>query len=169
VQLKKWKHQDLIPAESSAPTSPIVAIGASAGGLEAFSNLLQSLPSEPGLALVFIPRLDPTHESAMVALLSSTTRLPLLQAAEGIRVVVNSVYVLPPNSDITISGRVLHLVRREAGRVIRCRSTHFSGLSRKINQRRDWGDPVGHCERRYSGPRRCPRCRQPMKYRETVF
>jgi two-component system CheB/CheR fusion protein len=40
---------------------PIVAIGASAGGLEAFSNLLRALPSDPGVALVFIPHLDPTH------------------------------------------------------------------------------------------------------------
>ena len=95
---------------------PIVAIGASAGGLEAFSNLLRSLPAEPGLALVFIPHLDPTHESAMVELLSRTTRLPVMQAAEGLRVGVNTVYVLPPNSDMTIRDGVLHLIRREAGR-----------------------------------------------------
>src|SRR5215475_8281732 len=94
---------------------PIVAIGASAGGLEAFSNLLRALPPEPGLALVFIPHLDPTHESALVELLSRTTRLPVLQAAEGMHVMVNSVYVLPPNSDMTISSGILHLVRREAG------------------------------------------------------
>src|SRR5579872_2870134 len=87
---------------------PIVAVGASAGGLEAFSNLLRALPPEPGLALVFIPHLDPTHESAMAELLSRTTRLPVLQAAEGVRVVVNTVNVLPPNSDLTISGGVLH-------------------------------------------------------------
>jgi two-component system, chemotaxis family, CheB/CheR fusion protein len=97
-------------------TFPIVAIGASAGGLEAFSNLLRALPPEPGLALVFIPHLDPTHESAMVELLSRTTRLPVYQAAEAAQVACNSVYVLPPNSDMTISDGVLHLVRREAGR-----------------------------------------------------
>jgi len=95
---------------------PIVAIGASAGGLEAFSNLLRALPPEPGLALVFIPHLDPTHESAMVELLSRTTRLPVHQAVEGARVACNAVYVLPPNSDMTISDTVLHLVKREAGR-----------------------------------------------------
>src|SRR5271169_7026126 len=68
---------------ASRPSFPIVAIGASAGGLEAFSNLLRALPPEPGLALVFIPHLDPTHESAMVELLSRTTRLPVFQAEEG--------------------------------------------------------------------------------------
>jgi two-component system, chemotaxis family, CheB/CheR fusion protein len=105
-------------SENTTSTSafPVVAIGASAGGLEAFSNLLRALPSEPGFAMIFIPHLDPTHESAMVELLSRVTRLPVLQAKEGVRVVYNSVYVLPPNSDMTISDGVLHLVKREAGR-----------------------------------------------------
>src|SRR5215468_5349363 len=93
---------------------PIVAIGASAGGLEAFSNLLRALPPNPGIALIFIPHLDPTHESAMVELLSRTTRLPVSQATENARIMVNCVYVLPPNSDMTIRDRKLHLVRREA-------------------------------------------------------
>lgn len=116
VRKKKERSQSASPASSVQAEFPIVAIGASAGGLEAFSNLLRALPAEPGLALVFIPHLDPTHESAMVELLSRTTRLPVLQAAEGMRVGVNTVYVLPPNSDMTISNGILHLVRREAGR-----------------------------------------------------
>ena len=95
---------------------PVVAIGASAGGLEAFSKLLRALPPEPGLALIFIPHLDPTHESAMVELLSRTTQLPVYQVAEGTSVTSNAVYVLPPNSDMTISDGILHLAQREAGR-----------------------------------------------------
>jgi len=102
---------------NSQPSAfPIVAIGASAGGLEAFSKLLRALPPEPGLALVFIPHLDPTHESALVELLSRTTTLPVHQAAEGMRVACNAVYVLPPNSDMTIADGVLHLAEREPGR-----------------------------------------------------
>ena len=95
---------------------PIVAIGASAGGLEAFSSLLRALPPQPGMALVFIAHLDPTHESAMVELLSRTTRIPVRQAESGMRVECNSLYVLPPNSDMTIRGGVLRLIRREADR-----------------------------------------------------
>jgi two-component system, chemotaxis family, CheB/CheR fusion protein len=122
---RKSLKQRQIPGKQSerkspatVPTAahfPIVAIGASAGGLEAFSNLLRALPPEPGLALVFIPHLDPTHESAMVELLSRTTRLPVFQAEEGLRVAHNSVYVLPPNWDMTIASGVLHLAKREAG------------------------------------------------------
>ena len=95
---------------------PIVGIGASAGGLEAFSNLLHAVPSEPGFALIFIPHLDPTHESAMVDLLSRATRLPVRPATDGARVMCNVLYVLPPNSDLTIEGGVLHLIKREAAR-----------------------------------------------------
>jgi two-component system, chemotaxis family, CheB/CheR fusion protein len=117
---KSAKQSAARPSRSSTPsvraTFPIVAVGASAGGLEAFSNLLRALPPQPGLALVFIPHLDPTHESAMVELLSRTTRLRVYQASEGEVVAPNSVYVLPPNSDMSISDGILHLVRREAGR-----------------------------------------------------
>ena len=104
------------PSASNRASFPIVAIGASAGGLEAFSNLLRGLPSDPGLALIFIPHLDPTHESAMVELLARTTRMPVHQAVEDMRVMVNTVYVLPPNCDMTISDGILHLARRDAGR-----------------------------------------------------
>lgn len=110
------RKDKISPFPAASASFPIVAIGASAGGLEAFSNLLRALPPEPGLALVFIPHLDPTHESAMVELLARTTTLPVLQASDGLRVSCNTVYVLPPNSDMSIRGGVLHLVKREAER-----------------------------------------------------
>jgi len=104
-----------IVATATAPF-PIVAIGASAGGFEAFINLLRTLPKEPGLALIFIPHLDPTHESVMVDLLARATEMPVEQASDGTTVTANRVFVLPPNFDMTISGGVLHLVKREAAR-----------------------------------------------------
>ncbi len=59
------------PGKSAAPaTFPIVGIGASAGGLEALTQFLAALPSSLGMAFVFIPHLDPTHESAMTELLA---------------------------------------------------------------------------------------------------
>src|SRR5689334_13469900 len=103
-------------AEKRITSFPIVAVGASAGGLEAFTKLLRALPPNPELALVFIPHLDPTHESAMVELLSRSASFSVLQAASGIRVSVNHLYVLPPNSDLTISGGVLQLIERKAAR-----------------------------------------------------
>ena len=66
--------------------------------------------------MVFIPHLDPTHESAMVELLARTTRLRVRQAEDRMQVECNGLYVLPPNSDMTISDGVLHLIKREAPR-----------------------------------------------------
>src|SRR5215472_6507296 len=71
---------------------PIAGVGASAGGLEAFSALLHSLPENPGLAIVFVQHLAPQHESALVPLLSGQSALPVVQATHGINVQPNHVY-----------------------------------------------------------------------------
>src|SRR5262245_21877702 len=81
----------------SSPEMTIVAIGASAGGLDAFTQLLHALPSDPGIAIVLVQHLAPQHDSALAALLSMQTLLPVVQASDGVRVERNHVYVIPPN------------------------------------------------------------------------
>src|SRR4249919_2390130 len=73
----------------------IVGVGASAGGLEAFSSMVRALPSKPGFALV--QHLAPQHESALPTLLTSYTTMPVLQVTDGMRVEPNHLYVTPPN------------------------------------------------------------------------
>jgi two-component system CheB/CheR fusion protein len=90
----------------------IVGVGASAGGLEAFSALLRQLPAEPNLAVVFVQHLAPQHESALVPLLSVQSALPVIQADDGMYVEPNRVYVIPPNRQLVISGRKLHVSPR---------------------------------------------------------
>jgi two-component system CheB/CheR fusion protein len=107
-------HRKAGPRED-APPFPVVGIGASAGGLEAFTNLLKALPDDPGMAFVMVPHLDPTHESAMTELLSRATRMKVLQVKDGIRLKLNHVYVIPPGQDMTISDGVLRLAKRESG------------------------------------------------------
>jgi two-component system, chemotaxis family, CheB/CheR fusion protein len=75
----------------------IVAVGASAGGLEAFSSMVRSLPPKPGFALVLVQHLSPQHESALPTLLTSYTTMPVLQVTDGMRVESNHLYVIPPN------------------------------------------------------------------------
>jgi two-component system CheB/CheR fusion protein len=58
---------------------PIVAIGASAGGLKAFMQLLEALPADTGMAFVLIQHLSPGHESLMPGILRSKTRMPVSQ------------------------------------------------------------------------------------------
>jgi len=81
---------------------PIVGIGASAGGLEAFQLLLNKLPLDTGMAFVLIQHLDPTHESALVDILSKATAMPVQQAADGMKIGRNRVYIIPSSSDLTI-------------------------------------------------------------------
>ena len=95
---------------------PIVGIGASAGGLEAFSQLLAALPAEPGVSIILIQHLAPQHASALPTLLAGVSRLPVVEAAEGMRVEPNTVYVIPPNVQMGITDDVLHLNPRPSDR-----------------------------------------------------
>ena len=100
----------------SGPVPIIVGIGASAGGLEAFTGVLRSLPANANLAVVFVQHLAPQHESALVTLLTAQSVLPVVQADDGMRVELNHVYVIPPKRQLVVSGRTLHVSRRPADR-----------------------------------------------------
>jgi two-component system CheB/CheR fusion protein len=88
---------------------PVVGIGASAGGLEAFEEFFAKMPPDSGLAFVLVPHLDPSHASMMSDLLRRVTRMPVNEARDGMPVLVNHVYVIPPNKDLSIRDRVLRL------------------------------------------------------------
>jgi two-component system CheB/CheR fusion protein len=92
----------------------IVAVGASAGGLEAFSQLLHALPNNTGMAFVFIQHLDPKHHSVLSELLAKTATMPVLEAANGTAVKPNHVYVIPPNVNMGIRQHRLQLTPRAA-------------------------------------------------------
>lgn len=91
---------------------PVVGIGASAGGLEAFTLLLRALPHETGAGFVLIQHLDPTHHSILTELLSKATSMPVSEAEEHMEVEPNHVYVIPPNQNMAISGGTLKLTPR---------------------------------------------------------
>src|SRR4029077_668624 len=93
---------------------PVVAIGASAGGLAAFTELLKALPSKTGMAFVLIQHLEPKHESALTSLLSKATSMPVVEVSEGMDVAPNCVYVIPPNKGMTIREGMLRLTPRSA-------------------------------------------------------
>ena len=105
-----WPRPDRSgPPIPARPDPPVVGIGASAGGLDAFKRFLTAVPPDSDIAFVLIPHLDPTHESLMVELLSRHTAMPILEAAEGMLVEANRCYIIPPNKYMTISGRRLRL------------------------------------------------------------
>src|SRR5207344_3464154 len=90
-------------------------VGASAGGLEAFTQLLEALPDDTGMAFVLVQHLAPRHESALPALLGPVSGMRVEQAREGLRPQPNHVYVIPPNSQLTIGRGKLHLAPRPDG------------------------------------------------------
>ena len=103
------------PTRTQLP-SAIVAVGASAGGLEAFSQMLERLVRTPNVAFIFVQHLSPQHASALPELLASKTTLPVVQATNGMRIEPNHVYVIPPNVHMEVVDGGLHLLPRPTDR-----------------------------------------------------
>jgi chemotaxis response regulator CheB len=91
------------PPKSTLLEIPVVAIGASAGGLEAFTAILRALPTDIAMAFMLIQHLDPKCHSILPELLSNATRIPVLEAIDAMRIEVNRIYVMPSNVDISIT------------------------------------------------------------------
>ncbi|MBW4570719.1 MAG: PAS domain-containing protein [Tolypothrix carrinoi HA7290-LM1] len=92
---------------------PIVGIGASAGGLEAFTQLLNYLPSDTGMGFVLVQHLAPDHKSLLKEILSRATQMTVHEVVDNTTVEPNQLYVIPPNKQMTISQGVLKLMPRE--------------------------------------------------------
>jgi len=110
-----WKHahEDASPdGQSASHPFPVVGVGASAGGLEAFTELLKELPPEPGLAIVFVAHLEPHHKSHLAEVLSRVTPLAVRQATEGMAVEANHIYLIPPNMNLALQDGRLTLSPR---------------------------------------------------------
>jgi len=88
---------------------PVVGIGASAGGLEAFRQFFSAMPSESGMAFVLIQHLAPDHESLMAELLCRYTTMPVVEVENRMRIRPNHVYLIPPNKYLFIDQGELHL------------------------------------------------------------
>ncbi len=102
-------------AEEHAGSSVrIVGVGASAGGLEAFTDLLSHLPEDAGMAFVLIQHLDPKHKSHLTELLSKVSKMPVAELRGETRAEANHVYVIPPRCNLSISDGILHTPPRPA-------------------------------------------------------
>ncbi|WP_414562287.1 MULTISPECIES: chemotaxis protein CheB [unclassified Anabaena] len=108
IQASTQKQQD-----ASNQLFPIVGIAASAGGLEAFTQLLSHLPIDTGMAFVLIQHLDPNQKSLLTEILAKTTQMPVHEVQNGMSVEPNQVYVIPPNTKMTLAQGLLQLIPRE--------------------------------------------------------
>jgi two-component system CheB/CheR fusion protein len=98
-----------MPQQPDDAQFPIAGVGASAGGLAAFSELLQHLPTDTGMAFVLVQHLAPEQTSLLSELLGRTTRIPVQTAEDGMLVEANQIYVIPPNAQMTIAQGRLQL------------------------------------------------------------
>ncbi len=109
----------------------VVGIGASAGGLEAFTQLLGNLPADTGMAVVLVQHLDPNHNSMLSDILGRATSMSVETATDGMAVAPNQVYVIPPNTVLTLQGGQLRLRPRDASqRPHKPIDTFFESLAR---------------------------------------
>ncbi|MDP2430642.1 MAG: chemotaxis protein CheB [Pseudomonadota bacterium] len=103
-------------AKTETPIFPIVALGASAGGLEAFEQFFRKVPPECGMAFILVSHLDPDHVSLLGEILQRSTAMPVVEVRDQLKVAPNHVYVMPPNRDMAIFHGVLQLSVPEAPR-----------------------------------------------------
>jgi len=101
---------DKTSERSNKKSFPIVGLGASAGGLEAFESFIGALPEDSGMACILVSHLDPYHVSLLPELLQKNTRIPVHQITDGTKVEPNNIYVIPPNKELYILHGVLQLV-----------------------------------------------------------
>lgn len=103
----------------------IAAVGASAGGIEAFTELVSNLPTDTGMAFVLVQHLDPEHHSMLTELLSKKTAMRVKEVTNGMAVEPNHVYVIPPNATMSISNHTLQLAPRGDSRALHMSIDHF--------------------------------------------
>mgnify|MGYP002395702565 CR=1 FL=1 len=98
------------PGGSQPPATPFtVGIGASAGGLEAIEAFFQYMPPDSGCAFVVVQHLSPDHKSMMAELLSKRTSMPVQEASDGVQILANHVYLIPPRQLLVIEHGHLRL------------------------------------------------------------
>ena len=93
---------------------PVVGVGASAGGLEAFKKLLKAIPIDSGMAFVLVQHLDPNHESLLPDILQKFTKTPVVEIVDDTKVYPNHIYVIPSNKILVATDGVLLLTPRPA-------------------------------------------------------
>jgi two-component system CheB/CheR fusion protein len=112
TQTKEPKNTPVLVSEKNENSFTVVAIGASAGGLEAVSLLLQNLSPDTGMAFIYVQHLSPDHESLLVPLLSKKTEMKVQDIDAMEKIIPNNVYVIPYNKEIEVIDGHIQLIPR---------------------------------------------------------
>ena len=112
-------HPDLEEEYKRSDGFPVVGVGASAGGLEAFQSLLSAMKPRHAFALVMVQHLDPDHESLLHELLSKKAHVPVKVIEDGMTIEEGTVHIIPPGSSLTLDGYTMHLSEFDQPRGLR--------------------------------------------------
>ena len=91
---------------------PVVGVGASAGGLEAFKRLIRAIPESSGMAFILVQHLEPNHESLLAEILQKITPIPVEEVTNNVHIEPNHIYIIPANKLLTASEGRLNLSSR---------------------------------------------------------
>ena len=125
--------EDLDPRPE--PGFSIVGVGASAGGLDAFTQLLKALPIDTGMSFVLVQHLAPSHPSALAEILGRATSMPVTEVQGEPEVEPNQVYVIPPDRSMTIVAGCLQLLPREGRGAHHPIDQFFRSLAEELQHR----------------------------------
>lgn len=115
------KQNPEFPERPGMRSFPVVGIGASAGGLEAFGSLFSKMPVDTGMAFILMQHIEPSHVANMVGLIQKQTGMPVVEVTDSNRVEPNRLYMIPQNREVSIAGGTLRLGKefdRRAGHSI---------------------------------------------------
>src|SRR6476620_2340969 len=101
------------PDDKAALTFLVAGVGASAGGLEAYIELLEGLQPHPGLALLVVSHLAPDSKSHLAEILGRSCKMSVHEVREGMAIKIDNVYVIPPNGNMAMTDGSLTLTPRE--------------------------------------------------------
>jgi two-component system CheB/CheR fusion protein len=91
---------------------PVVGIGASAGGLEAFKKLVKAIPLNSGMAYILVQHLHPDHSSSLPEILRRETETPVQEISDNIEVMPDNIYIIPSNKILVATDGILQLSPR---------------------------------------------------------
>src|ERR1700683_3710996 len=109
--MARLKNMDKMEHRSSNQF-PVVGVGASAGGLEAFKRRLKAIPESSGMAYILVQHLEPNHESMLPEILQKNTQIPVEEITDNVHVDPNHIYIIPSNKLLTADDGRLRLKPR---------------------------------------------------------
>ncbi|SLM28174.1 MCP methyltransferase/methylesterase CheR/CheB with PAS/PAC sensor [Desulfamplus magnetovallimortis] len=118
MEKKEKMNSESTANKATGKVTHYVGIGASAGGLEAIEDFFSNMPVESGLAFIVIQHLSPDYKSLMVELLSKKTSIPVHRSTDGMEVMPNNIYMIPPKKNLSIFHGKLVLKEKDATRGI---------------------------------------------------